>query len=137
VKLIRDEDELKQLSLSKDFELTEKDLSEWLKDDETGISNPNRKGDLAEYYAVTWLWDQGYEVFQNSGCTGPIDMIAMTKQGDVTLIDVKTLQPDHRAKTGNRVQFKAGRTGLQIKLGVQFLLFNPDNRSLRFAEHIK
>ena len=59
----------------------------------------------------------------------------MTKQGDVTLIDVKTAQPDHRSKTGNKVQFKAGRTGLQIKLGVQFLLFNPDNRELRFAEH--
>ena len=88
MKLIKDESP--QLSLGEDFELTEKDLSEWLEDNETGISNPNRKGDLAEYYAVTWLWDQGYEVFQNSGCTGPIDMIAMTKQGDVTLIDVKT-----------------------------------------------
>lgn len=137
VKLIRDESQ--QLSLSKDFELTEEDLSEWLKDDETGIpkNNSNRKGDLAEYYAVTWLWDQGYEVFQNSGCSGPIDMIAMTKQGDVTLIDVKTSQPDHRCKTGNKVQFKTGRTGLQIKLGVQFLLFNPDNRQLRFVEHIE
>ena len=44
----------------------------------------SRKGDLAEYYAVTWLWDNGYEVFQNSGCTGPIDMIAM-KEGQTTL----------------------------------------------------
>ncbi len=25
----------------------------------------SRKGDLAEYYAVTWLWDNGYEVFKN------------------------------------------------------------------------
>jgi hypothetical protein len=133
MKLIKDESP--QLCLSKDFELTEKDLSEWLKDNKTGLSDSNRKGDLAEYYAVTWLWDQGYEVFQNSGCTGPIDMIAMTKQGDVTLIDVKTAQPDHRSKTGNKIQFKTGRTGLQIKLGVQFLLFNPDNRELRFAEH--
>ena len=133
MKLIKDESP--QLSLGEDFELTEKDLSEWLKDNKTGILETNRKGDLAEYYAVTWLWDQGYEVFQNSGCTGPIDMIAMTKQGDVTLIDVKTSQPDHRNKTGNKTQFKAGRTGLQIKLGVQFLLFNPDNRELRFAEH--
>ena len=24
----------------------------------------SRKGDLAEYYAVTWLWDNGYEVFK-------------------------------------------------------------------------
>ena len=26
----------------------------------------SRKGDLAEYYAVTWLWDNGYEVFKNT-----------------------------------------------------------------------
>ena len=54
----------------------------------------NRKGDFAEYYAVTWLWDSGYEVFQNSGCTGPVDMIAMDKKGKILLIDVKTAQPD-------------------------------------------
>ena len=44
----------------------------------------NRKGDFAEYYAVTWLWDNGYEVFQNSGCTGPIDIIAMDKDGNIS-----------------------------------------------------
>ena len=97
--------------------------------------NTNRKGDFAEYYAVTWLWDNGYEVFQNSGCTGPIDMIAMNKKGDITLIDVKTAQPDHRNSTGVRHMFKAGRTKKQIELGVIFLMFNPDTRKLRFAEH--
>ena len=45
---------------------------------------------MAEFYAVTWLWDNGYEVFQNSGCTGPVDMIALDKKGKVVLIDVKT-----------------------------------------------
>ena len=49
----------------------------------------NRKGDLAEFYAVTWLWDKGYEVFKNCGCSGPIDLIA-TKDGKMTYIDVKT-----------------------------------------------
>ena len=47
------------------------------------IKDSNRKGDFAEYYAVTWLWDNGYEVFQNSGCTGPIDMIAIISIGPV------------------------------------------------------
>jgi len=133
VKLIKDESQ--QLSLGEAFELTEKDLSEWLEDDGTDVLEANRKGDLAEYYAVTWLWDQGYEVFQNSGCTGPIDMIAMTKQGDVTLIDVKTLQVDHRNSTGARVQFTTPRTKIQMALGVILLLFNPDTRQLRFADH--
>jgi len=133
VKLIKDESP--QLTLpSKDFELTEKDLSAWLEDDVEELES-NRKGDFAEYYAVTWLWDQGYEVFQNSGCTGPIDMIAMTKQGDITLIDVKTLQADHRNSTGNRVQFTKPRTKRQVALGVVLLLFNPDTRKCRFAHH--
>ena len=36
----------------------------------------NMKGDLAEFYAVTWLWDNGYEVFKNCGCDGFIDLVA-------------------------------------------------------------
>ena len=100
-------------------------------------NNNNRKGDFAEYYAVTWLWDNGYEVFQNSGCTGPVDIIAMDKKGKLLLIDVKTAQPDHRDNTGNRTMYKKPRTKLQKKLGVKFLLFNPDTRELRFAEHKK
>ena len=35
----------------------------------------SRKGDLAEHYAVTWLWDNGYEVFKNCGCDGFIDLV--------------------------------------------------------------
>ena len=57
------------------------------------INDRSRKGDLAEYYAVTWLWDNGYEVFQNAGCTGLVDMIAM-KDGTTTFVDVKTMQKD-------------------------------------------
>ena len=29
----------------------------------TSKNDSSRKGDMAEYYAVTWLWDNGYEVF--------------------------------------------------------------------------
>ena len=57
--------------------------------------SPSRKGDFAEFYAVTWLWDHGYEVFVNSGSTGPIDMIAF-KDGETILIDVKTKRKDYR-----------------------------------------
>ena len=36
---------------------------------------------MAEYYAVTWLWDNGYEVFRNCGCTGSVDLIARDLKG--------------------------------------------------------
>lgn len=105
------------------------------------IESSSRKGDLAEYYAVTWLWDNGYEVFQNAGCSGPVDMIAMDSKGEIILIDVKTAQlKDPKLNDPsytNGVKSNGGRTEHQIKLGVQFLLFNPSNRELRFVKHEK
>ena len=94
------------------------------------IEDSSRKGDLAEYYAITWLWDNGYEVFQNSGCTGRIDIIAM-KDGQTTFVDVKTMQKDKYSK----YRGKMGRTEEQKELGVKFLLFNPETRKLRWSKH--
>lgn len=97
------------------------------------IKDTNRKGDFAEYYAVTWLWDNGYEVFQNSGCTGPIDMIAMDKKGNILLIDVKTTHSNNN--NDKQPNCKKTRTKLQQKLGVKLLGFNHDTRELTFIEH--
>ena len=112
----------------------------------TKTLNNNRKGDFAEYYAVTWLWDQGYEVFQNSGCTGPVDMIAL-KRDEVILIDVKTFRERNRSSETNKndgsfiegtnLEPSHKRTKKQIKMGVKILGFNPETRELRFVEHIK
>ena len=87
----------------------------------------NRLGDLAEHYAITWLWDNGWEVFKNCGCTGPVDLIGMDPNKNLTLIDVKK-EPEHSNMNSNRSQE-------QKDLGVQFLLFNESNRSLRFMAH--
>ena len=87
----------------------------------------NRMGDLAEHYAITWLWDNGWEVFKNCGCTGPIDLIGMDPNKNLTLIDVKK-EAEHSNMSSNRSQE-------QKDLGVQFLLFNESNRSLRFMAH--
>ena len=51
--------------------------------------SPSRVGDIAEHYAVTWLWDNDYEVFMNCGCDGPIDIVAVSPQGEVKLIECK------------------------------------------------
>lgn len=102
-------------------------------------TNKSRKGDFSEYYAITWLWDQGYEVFQNAGCTGPIDLIAMDKKGNVKLIDVKTATThskyNNTDKVKEKLQVNASRTKLQRKLGVQFLGYDPHKRKLKFVKH--
>jgi len=94
----------------------------------------NRKGDLAEYYAVTWLWDQGYEVFKNAGCSGPIDLIAYHIETEETiLIDVKTLIKDYRDGTYSKTPHK--RSQLQKDKNIVRLGFHPITRELRFIEH--
>ena len=93
--------------------------------------SPQRKGDLAEYYAVTWLWDNGYEVFPNAGASGPIDMVGF-KDGEITLIDVKTLYTDNR---DNTLTVTTTRTQEQKNLGVVFLGFVPETRQLRWIKH--
>ena len=87
--------------------------------------SPNRAGDFAEYYAVTWLWDQGYEVFKNCGCDGAIDLIAIDKDAKVLLIDVKS----YTEARGTKLSPK------QKELGVIILQFNTDTRECRFQEH--
>jgi len=93
----------------------------------------NRKGDLAEFYAVTWLWDNGYEVFKNCGCDGFIDLVARDPEGQVTLIDVKTARRDYR--TEDSYTSRTTRTEQQIKAGVKYLLYLPDTRKLRWVKH--
>ena len=92
----------------------------------------HRKGDFAEYYAITWLWDNGYEVFPNAGSNGPIDMVAF-KDGGITLIDVKTLYADNPDKPPMSVS--ATRSQEQKNLGVVLLAFAPETRKLRWINH--
>ena len=98
-------------------------------------ADSSRKGDLAEYYAVTWLWDEGYEVFRNAGCCGPIDLIAYNLETQETLlIDVKTFQ-EQVVGGGNYSSTPKTRSQLQKDLNVVRLGFHPITRKLRFIDH--
>jgi len=97
------------------------------------LTDRSRQGDLAEYYAVTWRWDEGYEVFKNAGCSGLIDLIAYKKETeDILLIDVKTIQEDKR---GSAPYVKNTLTKEQREKGVRVLSFNPWDRKLKFVKH--
>lgn len=97
----------------------------------------NRKGDHAELKAVAWLWEQGYEVFKNSGCTGPIDLVAITPEGDTILIDVKmVLSQPHLEDDPNKRRRSGGNiTEHQKKLGVQVLGYNLELDKFYFIRH--
>ena len=98
--------------------------------DEVGqrLTDANRLGDMAEYYAITWLWDEGFEVFHNSGCTGAVDIVGI-KDGEVYLFDVKMNSDPNRANNSK------ARTKLQKELGVQYILFDSRTRKLRLVKH--
>ena len=100
-------------------------------------SQNSRLGDIAEYYAVTWLWDQGYEVFTNAGCTGAIDMIAVDEDGKCFYIDVKTMYQKivNGVKLPYRSTMAGALTPYQKEIGVQALGFDPDTRKCKFIEH--
>jgi len=94
----------------------------------------SRKGDVAEYYAVTWLWDNGYEVFRNCGCTGLVDLVAK-KDDKVILIDVKTANEQQHKTSDNNFTKCTSRSKEQVKAGVQLIQFNPKDRSMYFTKH--
>ena len=95
------------------------------------LTDTNRIGDIAEHYAITWLWDEGFEVFHNAGCTGAVDIVAI-KDNEVYLFDVKMLT---YSKPRGYHLIKKGRTPKQIEMGVQLLSFNPQTRELRMIKH--
>ena len=99
------------------------------------LTSSSRKGDLAEYYAVTWLWDIGYEVYMNAGSTGPIDMIAQNlKTQEIILIDVKMARLAEETRKV-ATDTPRSRTQEQKDLGVMFLIFDPYTRKLNFVKH--
>jgi len=94
----------------------------------------SRNGDIAEHYAITWLWDNGYEVFTNAGCTGIVDIVAMDKDGEMLKIDVKS---DCWDETKQKYENKHGRSKIQKEQGVVLIGYHPVTRKLRFIKHRK
>ena len=51
----------------------------------------SRKGDIAELFVAQYFMKEGFDVFRNLGCDGPIDLIIHNRATNVTLkIDVKS-----------------------------------------------
>lgn len=56
------------------------------------FNSRHHKGAYSEMAACMWLLKQGYEVFRNISCTGPIDIVAWNrKTGEFFPYDVKSM----------------------------------------------
>lgn len=89
----------------------------------------NRIGDLTEHRAITWLLEQGWEVFRNTGRTGPVDMVGIDQKGNTVLLDIKTHRPDTSPQAGHM------RSDLQKEWGVCILEYNPADETFKFVRH--
>ena len=95
-----------------------------------------RKGDINEINVCSLLLKDGYEVFKNICCTGPVDLILM-KDNKITLVDVKSV---HQLKTlGSKetikIYFGCKLTPIQKKLGV--ILLGVHEGKLYWEEEIE
>ena len=101
--------------------------------DNEDYRNSSRLGTLAESKAITWLLQQGYEVFNNVCSAGPLDLIIVDREGRTALIDVKTCAK--RRNGFEETKQKAVRTEKQKALGVQLLMYRPENGSFFWVNH--
>jgi Holliday junction resolvase-like predicted endonuclease len=94
----------------------------------------NRSGDISEHRAVVWLLKQGYEVFRNECCSGPIDIIAVnTETKELLKIDVKTGSIYIRGD-GTRKVNHGKLTETQKKLDVKLLSYDKERNTFMFID---
>ena len=92
----------------------------------------NRTGDITEHRAVVWLLEQGYEVFRNECCTGPIDMIAFNiETQEVLKIDVKTCN-SYIKKDGTITRYLPKIKQKHRELGIILLAVHKVNNEFTF-----
>ena len=98
------------------------------------MSDTNRTGDVTEHKAVVWLLEQGYEVFRNECCSGPIDIIALNiETQEILKIDVKTGSIYIREDGTRRVNHSKLKE-LQIKLDVKLLSYDKERDTFTFID---
>ena len=94
----------------------------------------NRSGDISEHKAVVWLLEQGYEVFRNECCSGPIDIIAYNMETqEILKIDVKTCSSRIR-RDGTEVTDLPYIKQKQRELGIRLLAVDKINNTFTFID---
>ena len=90
-----------------------------------------QKGTIGEYQAIVNLTKQGYHVALACNPQCPFDLVAVSNDGDIRLIDVKseTYRKTYKKKTWNKRSLKIYRcpTKKQKKLKIELMMVDNEN----------
>ena len=90
-----------------------------------------QKGTIGEYQAIVDLTRQGYHVALACNPQCPFDLVAVSNDGDIRLIDVKseTYRKTYKKKTWNKRSLKIYRcpTKKQKKLKIELMMVDNEN----------
>lgn len=85
------------------------------------IKGSNRRGDVAELVASAYLLEKGYEIFKNTSCVGPVDIVALSPEGEMMLIDVKRATASLEGIIFAQKVVSMKSKDISVRLGVKFL----------------
>jgi len=90
-----------------------------------------QKGTIGEYQAIVDLTRQGYHVALACNPQCPFDLVAVSNDGNIRLIDVKseTYRKTYKKKTWNKRSLKIYRcpTKKQKKLKIELMMVDNEN----------
>jgi Holliday junction resolvase-like predicted endonuclease len=90
-----------------------------------------QKGTIGEYQAIVNLTKQGYHVALACNPQCPFDLVAVSNDGTIRLIDVKseTYRKTYKKKTWNKRSLKIYRcpTKKQKKLKIELMMVDNEN----------
>jgi hypothetical protein len=95
------------------------------------LNEKHVKGVVSELKATEILLKHGLLVYKNVSPNGLVDLIAMDEEGNLFLIDVKTISFRKKYKMPSRKEIRRSPTPAQKKLGV--ILMIVDGEKIRFS----
>lgn len=95
------------------------------------LNQKHLKGVVSELKATQILIKNGFLVYKNITPHGIVDIIAMDQEGNLFLIDVKTISFRKKYKMPSRKEIRRTPTGQQKKLGVILMIIDGDE--VRFS----
>jgi len=95
------------------------------------LNQKHVKGVVSELKAIQILISNGLLVYKNTSPHGIVDIIAMDEDGNMFLIDVKTISFRKKYRMPSRKEIRRAPSGPQKKLGVVLMIIDGDN--VRFS----